>query len=278
MSLPQRGYSTGYNKDKDDRTPYELVRFKKGLKSINVWYAHERVTTLICDWPTPEGASSPAPIERRGWCIFEQRLSSLNRMSWCCLKMSQLPRHSGPLSWCTLAGAGGPLGLGRLAPQTPDAFKQMVQEGMENEAKKEGTGFRFTNGKDATEICIPQYQEAFLRIMAKGSKLSFDVGAWGDEEVRDLVAALQYAHAEGATSQTRELNICDNNLTDESVPLLLKLLASGTVPKLVVFRLQGNCHISERRMSEIRAAAFARGIWFNVDREFNWDNVVPNSE
>ena len=47
LSLPQRGYTTTYVPDvldadgmvimsKDDRTPYELVRFGKGLKSINV--------------------------------------------------------------------------------------------------------------------------------------------------------------------------------------------------------------------------------------------------
>ena len=47
LSLPQRGYTSGYVPDEcdengkvvksnDDRTPYQLVRFAKGLKSINV--------------------------------------------------------------------------------------------------------------------------------------------------------------------------------------------------------------------------------------------------
>ena len=47
MSLPQRGRTTGYDKDKDDRTPDELARFMKGLKSINVWYGHPYVNTLV---------------------------------------------------------------------------------------------------------------------------------------------------------------------------------------------------------------------------------------
>ena len=47
MSLPQRGRTTGYDKDKDDRTPYEQARFMKGLKSINQWYGHPNVTTLV---------------------------------------------------------------------------------------------------------------------------------------------------------------------------------------------------------------------------------------
>ena len=49
LSLPQRGHPTGYDVDKDDRTPYELARFLAGLKSINVWYAHPRVTTLVLE-------------------------------------------------------------------------------------------------------------------------------------------------------------------------------------------------------------------------------------
>ena len=36
MSLPQRGRTTGYDKDKDDRTPYQLGRFGRGLGGINV--------------------------------------------------------------------------------------------------------------------------------------------------------------------------------------------------------------------------------------------------
>ena len=47
--MPQRGRTTGYDKDKDDRTPYEQARFMKGLKSINVWYGHPYVTTLVFD-------------------------------------------------------------------------------------------------------------------------------------------------------------------------------------------------------------------------------------
>ena len=37
LSLPQRGYTTGYDAERDDRTDYQLKRFAKGLSSINVW-------------------------------------------------------------------------------------------------------------------------------------------------------------------------------------------------------------------------------------------------
>ena len=42
MSFPQRGYTSGYDPDRDDRTPYQLARFGGGLKGINVWSASQR--------------------------------------------------------------------------------------------------------------------------------------------------------------------------------------------------------------------------------------------
>ena len=48
---------------------------------------------------------------------------------------------------------------GRFAPQAPDAFKDMILAGMDNGS------ITFTNGKDATDIIIPQYKEAFLRLI-----------------------------------------------------------------------------------------------------------------
>ena len=77
MSLPQRGYTTGYVPDElgpdgkiiksnDDRTPYQLKRFGRGLKSINIWYGSMYTTTLVCDWEMPEAAENAAPIDKRG--------------------------------------------------------------------------------------------------------------------------------------------------------------------------------------------------------------------
>ena len=36
MSFPQRGCTTAYDPERDDRTPYQQARFKKGLMGINV--------------------------------------------------------------------------------------------------------------------------------------------------------------------------------------------------------------------------------------------------
>ena len=148
---------------------------------------------------------------------------------------------------------------GRFAPQAPDAFEAMLKAGMEREAAEAGSGFRFTNGKDATAICIPQYKEGFLRLMAKEGDLNFFMCGWGDAEVRELAAALAYAHAAGATTQADELRLYGNELTDASVPVLVELLASGAVPKLKVLYVMGN-ELSESAKEELEAAGKARGV------------------
>ena len=77
MSLPQRGYTSGYVPDElgpdgqviksnDDRSPYQLKRFARGLGSINVWYGSMYTFTLVCDWEMPQGAENAAPIDKRG--------------------------------------------------------------------------------------------------------------------------------------------------------------------------------------------------------------------
>ena len=99
MSLPQRGYTTKYDADHEDRTDYQLKRFIKGLKQINVWYGHAYVTTLVCDWPMPAGAQNPHPIDVRGWCVFERHLSSIVKDGTCYLQLSLLPADAESMDW-----------------------------------------------------------------------------------------------------------------------------------------------------------------------------------
>ena len=105
MSLPQRGYTTKYDADHEDRTDYQLKRFGKGLKHINVWYGHHHVTTLVCDWPMPAGAQNPHPIDVRGWCVFERNLSSIVKASDCFLQLSLLPADAESMDWIDVVRA-----------------------------------------------------------------------------------------------------------------------------------------------------------------------------
>ena len=167
MSLPQRGYTTGYDAARDDRTPYEQARFRAGIRGINHWYGHLFTTTLVCDWTMPSTAENGASISKRGWCIFERELSSIRKSSKCFLHVSKMmsymssTRQGEPKWWGELVNAGA---MDRAPPVAPDAFEKMLREGVARAAEEPGAGIHFTNGKDATEICIPQYREAFLRL------------------------------------------------------------------------------------------------------------------
>lgn len=214
MSLPQRlqKHNPAAMNERDGRSAYELARFRAGLESINVWYGHPRVTTLVCDWPMPSDSQNGLPIDRRGWCIFEKSLSTCTKASGCFLALSKLglrdegkaiDRPQALRGIC--AGQGGPL--------TPEAFASYLRDGMAREEESPGSGFRFTNGKDATDVCIPQYEQGFLQRISSANALCFPRCGWRDRDVKALIDALKYASKHGTTAPTKELDLRSQGIT-----------------------------------------------------------------
>lgn len=219
------------------------------------WYAHIFITTLVCDWPMPEGAENAVPIQRRGWCIFEKALSTVCKHGGCCLALSQLPERATG-SWGDLVKA---CKVGRPPPLSPDDFEALLREGMKREAAEAGAGFTFTNGKDATNVCIPQYREGFLRLMAAGGKLIFSRCGWCDAQVQVLAAALVYAQAHGATTRADKLSLSFNKLTSASLPPLVSAMAMGVMPELKVIGLGRNCELGDAGAVQI-AGMLSQGL------------------
>eukprot|EP00966_Prymnesium_polylepis_P260344 6013961-Prymnesium_polylepis.1 len=62
-------------------------------------------------------------------------------------------------------------------------------------------GIKFTSGKDATDVCIPQYKEGFLKLIGAANELSYGGLGWGDEKVDVLTKPLVYAHGKGAMAK-----------------------------------------------------------------------------
>ena len=81
----------------------------------------------------PAGAESTAPIERRGWCVFEKAMSSITKSSACCLKLSLAPKRKG--GWFDFYRA---CQATRSAPLTPNAFEMMMRDGIAAEKNKPG--------------------------------------------------------------------------------------------------------------------------------------------
>jgi len=296
MSLPQRGYTSGYDEATDDRTSDERARFGRGLRSINVWYAHPHTYTLVCDWPMPDSAENAAPIERRGWCIFERRLSCVRKSVLGCLFLSALddekrleaaaavfvealgdkkqreaaaptaardPRRStaGGL-WGTWHHVLATCSISRPPPQLPDDFEAMLREGIAREAAEAGTGFRFTNGKDATDVCIPQYREAFSVYMPRGGALFFGRCRWGDEDLKQLAAALAFVRRAGETCQAKTLDLAFSGLSPAAEPVLLELVGAGTLRLLRRIDVGHNPQLGQA--TALKALCEERGIEWDV--------------
>ena len=238
MSLPQRGYTTKYDADHEDRTDYQLKRFGKGLKHINVWYGHERVTTLVCDWPMPAGAQNPHPIDVRGWCVFERNLSSIVKNCWCYLQLSLLPADAESMDWFDVVQA---CKGARRPPLAADAFERLMRDNLESGA------FKFTNGKDATNVCIPQYAEAFTRLLGTSKMLDYGNLGWGAAEGEQLAAALACAQRMDTAVAAETLQLFGNKLGTAGVRAIGKVIEAGAPPRLEDLNIADNGADDETR-------------------------------
>ena len=238
MSLPQRGYTTKYDADHEDRTDYQLKRFGKGLKHINVWYGHAYVTTLVCDWPMPAGAQNPHPIDVRGWCVFERNLSSIVKTSNCYLQLSQLPADAESMDWDDVVDA---CKGARRPPLAADAFERLMRDNLESGA------FKFTNGKDATNVCIPQYAEAFTRLLGTSKMLYHENLGWGAAEGEQLAEALACAQHMGTAVAAEKLELGENKLGTAGVRAIGKVIEAGALPRLKELHIEDNGADDETR-------------------------------
>ena len=176
-------------------------------------------------------------------------------MNTCCLCLSRLKGTHDTWAEVVLHCMGA-----RTPPLSPDAFEANMRAGMAREASAPGTGFRFTNGKDATTVCIPQYREAFLRLVSGAEGLRYGGrGSWGDDKAAVLCDALLWAHTNGATTQATYLGLLGNHLTDASAARLVAVLSAGAAPRLETLCLVGNA-LTDAGKQTMKVACEARGV------------------
>ena len=128
--------------------------------------------------------------------------------------------------------------------------------GVAREEAAEGTGIKFTSGKDRTDVVIPQYEAGFLRLMGEASMLSYASLGWGDEEMVQLAASVAYAHTRGALPLLRELYLYSNAIGDAGVTALAGAIANGALPTIKTVYVSGN----PGNADPLKAACKSRGI------------------
>jgi len=247
MSYPARGYTSGYDSAVDDRTPYQLARFKRGFDLREGWYSHPRTSMLIYNFPLPEDAERSDPIESRGWCVTERFLGSISKSELCSITISAQQPSDGAISWFDFATE---CTATRFAPLAPPAFEAMLREGIAAEEATAGTGISFTDSSDASTACVPQYTRAFLRNTISAAELSYHACFWGHAEAKVLARSLQYMCQQGAAAEVTSLILSRNQLNDAAIAPILSALADGFLPKLEELNLDEN-QISDVGVSAI---------------------------
>lgn len=227
-SLPQRGYTNPESSSMahdaaEDRSALQLARFRLGLRNINVWYTHKRVWTLLLNTPTPEGASNQQPYDGRGWCIFEQSISSLVKGANNLISMRRYDCNS-MNDWCDITEQ---CKEGRLPPLGPEAFATRLRRGVED-----GT-VKFTSGSDLEKVVLPNYARGFKAAFNAAHSLNYGKLGWTDEEAEVLAATLSEMARDGVGSWVQELWLDGNSLIGDSGCLfLVNALADGALSKL----------------------------------------------
>ena len=156
--------------------------------------------------------------------MFEQCLSSLVKNSNCFLRLSGLgAADDGTVATRTFFEIITACAAQRSAPMAPDAFEKMMREGVAAEG-----GIVFTSGKDLTEVTIPQYRAAFVRVLGQTKALDFSGLGWNDDDVTQLAAALAFAGSEGCLTSLQSIDLYNNELTDDSLYLLASTLSHPT--------------------------------------------------
>uniref|UniRef100_A0A7S0ZUJ6 Uncharacterized protein n=1 Tax=Noctiluca scintillans TaxID=2966 RepID=A0A7S0ZUJ6_NOCSC len=242
-SLPQRGYSKGFDAAQEDRSELEVGRFRCGLFNINEWYAARFTHVFVLDGPMPQGslnmrepflASGFGEEESgRGWCIFERRLSSLIKDQGCFLQLSGMSEEM--RDWELIRER---CKASRPPPMSPETFADMFARGVQRESEESGTGISFTNKSDLTNVVIPQYTRCFHRLLKSGSELMYGSLGWKDEQIKHLMAAVTSATTSRDVSQPQEdlplktLVLFDNQFGADGIDAIFSALQGGALPKL----------------------------------------------
>lgn len=182
-------------------------------------------------------------------CYFERRISAVAKDDDCLLQLSSFAGRSTHWSGMRLEMAAK-----RPAPMLPARFEEFVRQGME------AGSIKFTNGKDATEIVIPQYAIGFKRLMEEVVSLEFSNLGWGDADAIELAIALEHAHSHGGLRRVTKLELMRNNISDDGMAAIASMLRGGAMPKLKTKGLMISFNpASKRAQDEVWAAFKSRG-------------------
>ena len=188
------------------RTEQEAARFQAGLASLMTWYAHPYTHVLLMSTPLPTGAkyTNTRAYSERGWTETERRTCAVSKCVHCLWDLAGYkPEELAGLQGMQLFDAlRAQCKAGRPPPQPPPTFAKHLRE-------RVASGELSFSAESDLDVVIEMYRAGFVSIFENyrafdpdGFFAAFAAMDWGEEEARQVAAALGYAakHCKGAKS------------------------------------------------------------------------------
>ena len=223
------------------RTVEQEDVFRKALQSMDLWYAHQGIVTLLVTTP-PLTMSLERSYSERGWTSFER----------CCAELCKpqvpfvLPPDTtwecdGEDLWNLIidsSHSAEDVARGRQLPRTPQMFRELLQ------AK------HFTNGADREQVIL--LYERMASVMLSGVRtLSFNHIPW-----RALDDAQQVASVLGLSPRLTRLEL---DCAHRSAAMLERVLGSTQLSSLATLSLE-ECHLDSAAAAAIAASIRTPGL------------------
>ena len=213
-------------------------RFRRGLKAINLIYAHQ-VSYVLCLTVMPPG--TVRGYDARGWCFFERLVAGALKRAQALLDVGKLQVapdavtdfHHEVERVCD---------VGRRPPLTPAAFEAELRER------------QFTNGSTDHALVARLYGEFVEEALGAATRLVFASLGWGDAQAEELAAVLPLC------GRVRELNLLNNDIGDRGAAALARSLPAG----LEVLDLCWNTNLTDEGVAALAAGLPASVRAFNV--------------
>ncbi|HJL24065.1 MAG TPA: hypothetical protein RMH80_17650 [Polyangiaceae bacterium LLY-WYZ-15_(1-7)] len=213
-------------------------RFRRGLKAINLIYAHQ-VSFVLCLTVMPPGTARG--YDARGWCFFERLVAGALKQAQYLLDVGKLKVapdavtnfHAEVMEVCD---------VGRRPPLTPAAFEAELRER------------QFTNGSTDHALVARLYGEFVEEALGAATRLNFARLGWGDAQAEELAAVLPLC------GRVRDLNLGSNAIGDRGAAALARSLPAG----LETLDLNNNDSLTDEGVAALAAALPASVRAFNV--------------
>jgi len=192
-----------------ERTADEEAAFRAALESMQIWYVHQKLfTILVTDLPA-RCAGAVAPYDARGWPTVER--------AW-----ANVAKPNNALCWPMLYDVGTGDEAARAAPLHPQQVAELL-------ATK-----KFTSPKADLPLVLRLYNETIISVLGGAKVLNFRDAGWQPRDGVSFARVLPYC------AEVETIYMVSNAIGDEGCAAIAEAATrGGALPKLKLLGVQG---------------------------------------